>query len=364
MKRYLALDTIQPGDVILSAEPTVRSIAIRVLTGSLSSSHVAIAVHPLIWFEAVGEGLRYRVVNPELVWSGEKLSFALPWPAGTRFKIRRPDALLTGDDSMEDRTIVAKRLIDATSRFAFLDYAPPEAFLPLLKLGFGKSKLAKRLTLILGRDRFSTFAGPFCSWLVAACYEAIGHPMFNSAAQRITPAAISRSRHFVTIPSIIRGVPIEDRAAFKILVDNFRSCVMLTEKSIASAGNGALLAKEVARANHWLRRLLKSGRRRLGVGIPSKTASDLHFIQEQQKRTFEEFRGRLVESLLLSYKNLETHVAALNEIAACKTKCQRPILNGKSCDDYDSSSCSLANRGFARSSAEISKFFQPSTGST
>lgn len=346
MGRYLALDNIQPGDVILSAEPTLRSIAIRVLTGSLSSSHVAIAIHPLIWFEAVGEGLRYKVIDPELVWSGDKLNLAMRWPAGSRFKIRRPSAPLSDNVSREGRAIVAQRLIDVTSRFAFRDYARPEDFFALLRLGLGESKLAKRLASMLGRNRFRSFTGPFCSWLLAACYEAIHYPMFDSAAQRITPGAISRSRRFVTVPTVIRGVPIEDRAAFTIPVSNLRYCLALTEKSISSAGAGALLAKEVARANHVLRRVLKSGRRRLGGGIPRKSAAGLYSIDEEQKRNFEEFRGLLVDSLLIGYSNIESNIAGLREIGACKNICQRPIRDGFYCDDMPYSSCSLANEKF------------------
>lgn len=139
MARYLALDVIRLGDIVLSAGPTRTSIGIRFATFS-RVSHAALALHPLIWFEALGSsGVVHKVVEPELVWDGEKVRLAVKIPGGETYIVKRMKAAPYCADDPVARHAFARSLIQATSRFAFLNYATPDKFLPMLKFKLGRT---------------------------------------------------------------------------------------------------------------------------------------------------------------------------------------------------------------------------------
>ena len=85
MQRYLALDAIKAGDIILAASPTMTSYGIRAASFS-RVSHAAIAIHPLIWFEALSDGVQYTIHEPTFVLSDDHVRFGLFYPRRTVYR--------------------------------------------------------------------------------------------------------------------------------------------------------------------------------------------------------------------------------------------------------------------------------------
>ena len=140
MQRYLALDAIKAGDIILTASPTMTSYAIRAASFS-RVSHAAIAIHPLIWFEALGDGVQYTIHEPTFVLSGDRVRFGLSVAPGERYIVKRPQINGPQDDLQEYQT--AKALIEASSKYAFLNYALRSKFLQLARFGLGEASFTQ-----------------------------------------------------------------------------------------------------------------------------------------------------------------------------------------------------------------------------
>ena len=118
MARYLALDVIEPGDIVLTAELTKPSLAIRLASGS-RVSHAALALHPLIWFEAVDSGVGYRLIRPELVGDGKRIRLGLKIGRGETYIVKRmKDAPYRTEDPMATHAF-ARSLMQATSQYAW-----------------------------------------------------------------------------------------------------------------------------------------------------------------------------------------------------------------------------------------------------
>ena len=333
MAPYLALDVIRPGDIVLSAGWTKTSIGIRVATFS-RVSHAALALHPLIWFEALGSsGVVYKVVEPELVWDGEKVRLAMRLARGETYTVKRlKNAPYCTADAVA-RHAFARSLIQATSRFAFLNYATPDRFLPLLKFKLGRAKFVNFIANNLNRSRTALYPGPFCSWLVADCYNDVGLSLFDMDSDRISPRALDRSEKLCQITSPISAKPLDIASHFKPFERQLRLAVALSSRNLSSLFEGASLAKAVTEINACIVALGKRGARLLGEKALEDAADSLGEIDERSKSDFEFWQNRTQAALDLAYPNLASSSERVDLLTFCQKECSDKRPGGLSCSD-------------------------------
>jgi len=321
MDCYLALDVIKPGDIVFSAGLTRTSIAIRLATFS-RVSHVALALHPLIWFEALGNsGVDYKVVEPILVWDNEKVRLAMKVPRGETYIVKRMKAAPYCADNSVARHAFARSLIQATSRFAFLNYATPDKFLPMLKFNLGRTGFARFIANNVNRSGTALFSGPFCSWLIAECYKDIDLPLFDISSDKITPGTLDRSGKLRQIKNNISAKPLEIVPRFKPFERQLRLAVALNTESLSSLSQGALLAKSVGTLNEQMVALGRRGASLFGLKALEEAADALGEIVERSKEEFEESQNRTQEALEHAYPHLASSSEGVELLTSCQKEC-------------------------------------------
>jgi hypothetical protein len=207
MRGQLALETLKPGDIILTASPTWSSMSIRIASGSIYS-HASLVIDPLIWFEAVDEGVQYRIVDAGIGVIEGKLHYLHSLATYKRLAVYRHPQL--AELSIEELEWFGQQLMAESKKFFLLAYPPADAFLPILKANLGYTKIAKYVSRLFtdkhsimeSFPELSKYYGPFCSSLVVNCLREVdlqavgiqGALMANLDPSAITPGALSRRR--------------------------------------------------------------------------------------------------------------------------------------------------------------------------
>jgi hypothetical protein len=184
----LAQDVLEPGDIILTSAPTLRSVGIRLFTLS-SVSHAALYVGDGRIVEALGSGVHERPLDGLLL--EENVAIVL----------RYPD--LGRDDQLE---ILDYALQKTGARFSF--------FGATLHLPFSVTRRVCELPLIPGAVRDACLRGMgvlsyaaasddrlFCSQLVMQAYRSAGVQVTDADPRLITPADILHMREG-DVPSV------------------------------------------------------------------------------------------------------------------------------------------------------------------
>ena len=174
-------DTLEPGDIILTSAPTLRSVGIRLFTLS-SVSHAALYVGEGRIVEALGSGVHERALDELL--GEENVALVLRYPG------------LTRDQQLE---ILDYALQKTGARFSY--------FGATLQLPFSLTRRVCELPLVPGvvRDAClrafgvlsyaaATESQLFCSQLVMQAYQHAGVGITDADARLISPADILHMR--------------------------------------------------------------------------------------------------------------------------------------------------------------------------
>ena len=288
MGPFLALDKIKPGDVILSSARTKTSIGIRAASFS-RVSHAAIAIYPLIWFEALGSGIQYTIHRPTFVLDDDGLHFGLPVPRGERYIVKRPkEQQLQG---RLDEYRAAKNLIEASSKFAFLNYAVTTNFLQLARFGLGKRAFARLVTEVMDARRSKLFPGPFCSWLVAECYNGIGWDIFAGEPNRLSPGALDKSKGLREIDGMmLDGELVALRPlVFQQYQQHMRFSLVMGQNNINEVMASAIIAKGFSDFNDHMKNLGNRFEEITEKPVPEQIAREQAEIDVRFRKQFEEF---------------------------------------------------------------------------
>lgn len=321
MGRYLALDQIAPGDIILSSARTLPSAGIRLATFS-RVSHAALALHSLIWFEALGNtGVAYQVVEPEPVWDGSTIRLGMRVPPGERYFVKRlvEPPFRPGDSFARHR--FAQSLIQATSQYAFLNYAAPDKFLPMLRFKLGDRRFLQFLAQTLDRRGTRLYPGPFCSWLVASCYQDVDLTVFDKEPQKMSPGAIDRSANLELIAADIEARPIDLPLRFQAFSRDLRSAFVLSRNNLYAISRGAALAKTVAEVNSRFKGFGKRAAELLESGELADMTDDLVSIDKRSDREFDDWRQRAQDALDAAYGQLVFTSESADALAPCWSEC-------------------------------------------
>lgn len=204
MDKFFDITNIIPGDIILSKGRTLKSTVIRLSTGSIHSSHAAIAINPFIWFEAIGSGTQYNIINPDLFVVNGKYKLGIQIKDGIEYSLWRPRGwrhIIKYANINE----IAKDLIDTTGSLAFYNYATLYQLLSVSRIPLEGNPLLKIITQMGSRNDCDKFEGYFCSELVAECYRIMGIDLFDKPSNKITPGYIERSNLFDNVSQKFSG---------------------------------------------------------------------------------------------------------------------------------------------------------------
>jgi hypothetical protein len=362
MPRYLALDEILPGDTILSAALTLRSIAIRLLTGSTTASHAAMAIHPLIWFESIGKGVNYKIISPKLVWDGRRVCLAMESPKRQRYAVRRVRGLCESRDQ-KDRNATAKLLIAASSRFVFLNYASPDSFLATLRLGLDKNTFVHFVANNFSKNASKFFPGPFCSWLVAELYGDIGQAIFDKDPRKITPAALARSKRLELVDLIFEGEPVDLAPRFGNFESDLNQDVEMSAATLGGALSNAAFAMGATELNDRLKGFLQIGWNLAGKEFPAEQERKFRDTEARYKAHFEWAQAHAIRALENVYPSLTIQADQIDSINQCYAKCLKPWFDGIPCGEQSRDSCHLASEAYHKSYEEVFKDFpEPEIG--
>jgi uncharacterized protein YycO len=187
-------DTLEPGDIILTSAPTLRSVGIRLFTLS-SVSHAALYVGDGRIVEAVGSGVHERPLDGLL--REENVALVLRYPG------------LTRDQQLE---ILDYALQKTGARFSY--------FGATLHLPFSFTRRVCELPLVPGAVRdaclralgvlsyaAATESQLFCSQLVMQAYQHAGVHITDADARLISPADILHMREG-DVPSVRVSKPL------------------------------------------------------------------------------------------------------------------------------------------------------------
>ncbi|HET7298289.1 MAG TPA: YiiX/YebB-like N1pC/P60 family cysteine hydrolase [Burkholderiales bacterium] len=184
----LAQDILEPGDIILTSAPTLRSVGIRLFTLS-SVSHAALYVGDGRIVEALGSGVHERPLDELLL--EENIALVLRYPG------------LTRNQQLE---IMDYALQKTGARFSFVGAT--------LHVPFSVARRVCELPLVpeVVRDACLRAVGVlnyvaatesqlFCSQLVMQAYQRAGVQITNADARLISPADILHMREG-DVPSV------------------------------------------------------------------------------------------------------------------------------------------------------------------
>lgn len=346
MERYLALDNLRPGDILLTAEPTWTSAAIRLATFS-RVSHAVLVLHPLIWFESVRRGgVGYRVAHatdkvkgaaadhsdrdvkkerqPELVWDKTTVRLGLKIGPGEKYIVKRmKDGLPYQSDDPATIHSFARKLIASTSCFAFWNYSQPDQFLEILRGGLGRFRFVRRLAEKLSRSSSTLYRGPFCSWLVVDCYQALGLKLFDANPDAITPRALDRSKKLEEIECVIRAEPLSIGPRFEAVADRFQRSVAGNRINLETLATLAAQAKSIMEHNAILHPIKQDLQALLKGTTLDKLPDTLAIYNKQLAQSFKDFQQSAQTRVTDAYRELSPQSEAIPLIAPCLRECAR-----------------------------------------
>ena len=195
--RWIALDVLQPGDIVLTGSRESASTLIQIATGS-RYSHAALIVDPLLWFESVQQGVRFTVPQAFLAETRGMLRCLTEVPAATWIRVQRPNNL---HGCSQDRLYsVQNALISSTAKQFLLDYPGYENFLDIVRFGLGKTKFAMEVARRLSRRKTIQYPGLFCSAVAIQSLRDAGvNAMQGRVCSTVTPGRIAKSAEFSRI---------------------------------------------------------------------------------------------------------------------------------------------------------------------
>lgn len=179
-RTFIPIDLLQPGDVVLTGEPGIRSRLVSLASGG-QYSHVALYVGPALLFESQGDGIGTTPIEIEVgtvqgrelrLWdvSGYRLIDVFRIP--DRIRGVQPDADKLSVTLMSVVTCHWGKEYPHLARLADASVYPSSLKI-LLRFGLA---IVERLGLA-GPRKFAV--GPFCSELVADCFERMGWAVFR-----------------------------------------------------------------------------------------------------------------------------------------------------------------------------------------
>lgn len=177
----LAQDTLEPGDIILTSAPTLRSVGIRLFTLS-SVSHAALYIGDGRIVEALGSGVRERPLEELL--REENVALVLRYPGLTR------DEQLEMLDYARQKTGARFNYFGATLHVPF-SLTRRICELPLLP---GTIRDACLRSMGVFSYAAATESQLFCSQLVMQAYQRAGVQVTDADPRLLTPADILHMR--------------------------------------------------------------------------------------------------------------------------------------------------------------------------
>lgn len=356
MARYLALDALRPGDIVLSAVPTLTSLGIRIGTFS-RVSHAALVLHPLLWFEALGStGIGYKVIEPALVENDQAIRLGMPVPRGGAYYVKRfePEPYAAADAVAKHA--FARKLVEAASRFAFLNYAAAEKFLPMLRFKLGDTGVARFIANNVKRSGKELYPGPFCSWLVADCYRDVGLPLFDIESVRITPRALDHCPKLRTVAgTIIEAAPLQIPPRFKHIDQRIQIAVGFSRQNLATISQGASLAKGVTEMNAYFTALGLHGAQLFDSEALAQSARNLAPIDQQSRDDFADWQKQTQDALDVAYPNLESSVVPAASLTPCRDACLDETGGRLACSEMPG--CRRATDGFLQTLEDLYTVF-------
>ncbi len=191
---FVSADTLQPGDILLTAIPTFTSVGIRLMSfGAVSHAAVYIGEGKVV--EAVGSGVRVRGIGELL--EEEAVVLALRYPDLSAEQARR-----IGDYALEKRG-TGFNYVGVTLNVP-LSISRRMCELPLVPS-------AVRDACIRGLGVVNQMAASerqlFCSQLVAQAYRQAGVPMTDADPRLVSPVDILHMREG-DVPSVSISKPL------------------------------------------------------------------------------------------------------------------------------------------------------------
>lgn len=185
---FVALDTLQPGDIILTAAPTLRSMGIRLMTWS-SVSHAALYIGEGKIVEALGSGVHVRPLEELLL--EENVALVLRYPGLS------PEQQLHITDYALQKTGAGFNFVGVTLQVPY-SVTRRVCELPLLPMAVRDACL--RSIGVLNYVA-ATESQLFCSQLVMQAYRRAGTPLTDADPRLISPADILHMREG-DVPSV------------------------------------------------------------------------------------------------------------------------------------------------------------------
>ncbi len=330
MGKYLDVGLLEPGDVVFSRANTRTSLAIRAATAYPYASHVAIVVHPLIWFEAVPTGVGYRFIEPDLVRVGDRLHLAMPIPKGEGYFVRRySDQKNATQRSAAERDRISNDLISITSQRAFLNYASLIDFLATIKLGPFAFMYDFIVTKRISGRKKPFYAGEFCSWLVAGVLEELGWKLSKMDPIKYTPANLARSRKLREIDAVFKGAIVEDRPEFSSVIERLRFLVGSTSLNAQLSKTGA--RSHVAPSSQFADKLVQKVRRSEQPETIAKILDDLINESKHRDRKFMSWQKNVEQDLRQIYAEIARYDGVQGIISQCSDICVEPYAKDLPC---------------------------------
>lgn len=197
-KAFIQIDRLEPGDVILTAEHGLLSTFVRRGTGG-RYSHAAIYVDANLIFESTGDGVGFRPIESQVdsTESGREITLwdVSHYAAIEVFRLA-DEYRLGGVEQAAVSSVLRATLSNEYGKYypymyRVLNASPlPRAFLPLIR----KIEFAAKILFNIGSPRPSP--GPFCSQLVAICFEALNWKLMKQtvSADRIAPNDLANKK--------------------------------------------------------------------------------------------------------------------------------------------------------------------------
>jgi hypothetical protein len=367
MAKYLALDCIKPGDIILSKEKTTQSRLIRGLSFS-DFSHAQIAIHPMMWFESADLGVQYQIISPnstfipQIVWDRRKGQFrlGLELKGGNNFEVKRLSDAVDLKTRLDEHKF-ANKLIDVTSKYAFLNYAKLDKFLPLLRFKLGERRFFSLLANAFDKGGVEFYPGPFCSWLVASCYQDMGLSLFDVDAQRISPGALQRNRRLDTVSAVFEGdikqLPPHFREV-KSTRDQIEICYNLMSAYSQSADITKGMTEYVSDVGLFVSTVLSYIKlKNSGQTFDDKSDEITSRNIEILKSCFREQQKFIRHQVVKFYGGCANYISDFRSFNDCVKACQAPApLNAHRWCETEGS-CVLATERYSQLQAELKQVF-------
>ena len=123
--------------------------------------------------------------------------------------------------------------------------------------GLGKRAFARLVTEVMDARRSKLFPGPFCSWLVAECYNGIGWDIFAGEPNRLSPGALDKSKRAREIDGwMLDGELVALRPlVFQQYQQHMRFSLVMGQNNINEVMASAIIAKGFSDFNDHMKNL-------------------------------------------------------------------------------------------------------------